>query len=65
MWENAYLSFKNPKASGTLDFALDPGCWWLTLFKQVHQVSNFRPHMVDQILDLRLMGDKRVMSKLS
>ena len=26
MWENAYLSIKNPKASRALKWALDPGC---------------------------------------
>ena len=26
MWENAYLSIKNPKASRALKRALDPGC---------------------------------------
>ena len=26
MWENAYLSIKNPKASRALKWALDPSC---------------------------------------
>ena len=30
MWENAYLSIKNPKASRALKWALDPGCKLLT-----------------------------------
>ena len=30
MWENAYLSIKNPKASRTLKRALDPSCKLLT-----------------------------------
>ena len=31
MWENAYLSIKNPKASRAPKLALDPGYKWLSL----------------------------------
>ena len=31
MWENAYLSTENPRASRALKRALDPGCIWLAL----------------------------------
>ena len=36
MWENAYLSFKNPKASRALKQALDPGCKLLTLLARLY-----------------------------
>ena len=36
MWENAYLSIKNPKASRALKRALDPGRKLLTSLAQLH-----------------------------
>ena len=35
MWENAYLSIKNPKAARALKQALDPGCKLLALLTQL------------------------------
>ena len=35
MWENAYLSIKNPKASRALKRALDPGCKLLDLLTRL------------------------------
>ena len=45
MWENAYLSIKNPKASRALKWALDPS---LKIARFAHTttlryVGNFRP----------------------
>ena len=60
MWENAYLSIKNPKASRALKQALDPG-HKIAHFARVTvlcYVSNFRPQNLgpplDQILDPHL-----------
>ena len=60
MWENAYLSIKNPKASRALKRALDPGHKLLAPLARLRfgYVANFRPQdlgpPLDQILDPHL-----------
>ena len=60
MWENAYLSIKNLKASRALKRALDPGRKLLAFAHAtpLRYVGNFRPqHLgppLDQILDPHL-----------
>ena len=62
MWENAYLSIKNPKASRALKRALDPGRKLLASLMQLRFVtsatfglSTWGPPL-DQILDPHLLG---------
>ena len=45
MWENAYLSIKNPKASRALKRALDPGpqIARFACATPLHYIGNFRP----------------------
>ena len=53
MWENAYLSIKNPKASRALKWALDPSRKLLALLHR--QLSASEPGApLDQILDPHL-----------
>ena len=61
MWENAYLSIKNPKASRALKQALDPGCKLLTSLHQQLSASELGP-LLDQILDPHLcnIDDKSI-----
>ena len=61
MWENAYLSIKNPKASRALKRALDPGRKLLALLAQLRfatsatfGLSTWGPPL-DQILDPHLI----------
>ena len=60
MWENAYLSIKNPKASRALKRALDPGRKLLASLAQlrfatsaIFGLSTWGPPL-DQILDPHL-----------
>ena len=60
MWENAYLSIKNPKASRALKWALDPGRKLLASLAQLRfatsatfGLSTWGPPL-DQILDPHL-----------
>ena len=61
MWENAYLSIKNPKASRALKWALNPGCKLLASLTQLHfamsatfGLRTWSP-LLDQILDPHLL----------
>ena len=61
MWENAYLSIKNPKASRALKQALNPGCKLLASLTQLHfamsatfGLRTWSP-LLDQILDPHLL----------
>ena len=59
MWENAYLSIKNPKASRALKRALDPGCKLLTWLMWLHFTTSATFSLrtwapLDQILDPHL-----------
>ena len=63
MWENAYLSIKNPKASRALKRALDPGRKLLASLARLHfatsttfGLSTWGPPL-DQILDPHLNLD--------
>ena len=65
MWENAYLSIKNPKASRALKQALDPGRKLLASLAQlrfatsaIFGLSTWAPPL-DQILDPHLMKSTR------
>ena len=56
MWENAYLSIKNPKASRALKWALDPGRKLLaSLRQQLSASAPGAPPPLDQILDPHLI----------
>ena len=60
MWENAYLSIKNPKASRALKQALDPSRKIARFARAtaLHYIGNFRPQNLgpplEQILDPHL-----------
>ena len=61
MWENAYLSIKNPKASRARLRALDPGCKLLASLARLHFATSatfglrtWAPPL-DQILDPHLI----------
>ena len=60
MWENAYLSIKNPKASRALKLALDPGCRMLASLAQLRFATSATFSLrswgspLDQILDPHL-----------
>ena len=70
MWENAYLSIKNPKASRALKRALDPGRKLLASLTQlrfatsaIFGLSTWGPPL-DQILDPHLdLPEKRLKLK--
>ena len=59
MWENAYLSIKNPKASKALKWALDPHHKLLTSFTRLYFATSATFGLrtwapLDQILDPHL-----------
>ena len=55
MWENAYLSIENQKASRALTWALDPGHILLASLRWQLSGSEAGPPL-DQILDLHLVS---------
>ena len=55
MWENAYLSIKDPTASRALKRALDPSHNLLASLRRQLSASGPGPSPLDQILDPHLM----------